>query len=62
MNEVGAVQLAKALGAKRTVVSVAVDFGLKYLTGTYIPPDRASEGFAPANSASGQRDWSLSIF
>jgi cysteine synthase A len=33
MNVVGALQLAKELGPGKTVVTVAVDFGLKYLTG-----------------------------
>jgi cysteine synthase A len=33
MNVVGAVHLAKELGAGKTVVTVAVDFGLKYLAG-----------------------------
>jgi cysteine synthase A len=33
MNVVGAVQLAKELGPGKTVVTVAVDFGLKYLAG-----------------------------
>jgi cysteine synthase A len=33
MNVVGAVRLAKELGPGKTVVTVAVDFGLKYLAG-----------------------------
>lgn len=33
MNVVGAIQLAQELGPGRTVVTVAVDFGLKYLAG-----------------------------
>jgi cysteine synthase len=33
MNVVGAVRVAKELGAGKTVVTVAVDFGLKYLAG-----------------------------
>lgn len=33
MNVVGAVQLAKELGPGKTVVTVAADFGLKYLAG-----------------------------
>jgi cysteine synthase A len=33
LNVVAAVQLARAIGAGRTVVTVAVDSGLKYLAG-----------------------------
>jgi cysteine synthase A len=33
MNVVGAIRLAQELGPDKTVVTVAVDFGLKYLAG-----------------------------
>ena len=33
MNVVGAIQIAQELGAGHTVVTVAVDSGLKYLAG-----------------------------
>jgi len=32
MNVIGAIQLARELGTGKTVVTVAVDTGLKYLT------------------------------
>jgi cysteine synthase A len=39
LNVVGAVQLARELGPGHTVVTVAVDTGLKYLAGDlYEPP------------------------
>jgi cysteine synthase A len=39
MNVVGAIQLARELGPGKTVVTVAVDFGLKYLTGDLYATD-----------------------
>jgi hypothetical protein len=37
LNVVGALQLARELGAGHTVVTVAVDSGLQYLAGTCTP-------------------------
>jgi cysteine synthase len=41
LNVVGALQLARELGPGRTVVTVAVDTGLKYLNGDLFRPDSA---------------------
>lgn len=47
LNVAGALQLAAALGPGHTVATVAVDFGLKYLTGDLFAPDPPPE---PARS------------
>jgi cysteine synthase A len=41
LNVVGAIQLARELGPGHTVVTVAVDSGLKYLAGDLYGPDRS---------------------
>ncbi len=43
MNVLGALRLARELGPERTVVTVAVDTGLKYVTGDLFGPTPSPE-------------------